>query len=124
MVMSASGHTLKYKGPATSAKEVSLHNDLKRGAISASIYRDGKLCSQNTNLAPGQKAVFEFKPSIYIGVASQVSEGQVLNSAIISDINTEINLLGIASADIVMRGGGAGPSATPFTFTLENVVNA
>jgi hypothetical protein len=64
------------------------------------------------------------KPTIWIGVVSQVEEGDVMNSAIISDINTELSLLGIASADIVMSGGGAGPSATPFMFTLENIVMA
>lgn len=123
MVLAQSGDVLSYKGPASNANEVEIGNHLKLGAISAEIYRDGKLCAQNTNLVPGQKAVFQFKPTIFIGVVSQVSEGQVLDSAIISAINTEINLLGIASADIVMKGGGAGPSATPFTFTLENVVN-
>ena len=47
-----------------------------------------------------------------------------MNSAIISNINTEISLLGIVSADIVMTGGGSGPNATAFVFTLENVVMA
>jgi hypothetical protein len=59
---------------------------------------------------------------LFIGVVSQVEEGEVMNSAILSDINTELSLLGIQSADIVMTGGGAGPQATPFEFTLENVV--
>ena len=31
-----------------------------------------------------------------------------------SSINTEISLLGIAGADIVMTGGGSGPDAKPF----------
>ena len=46
--------------------------------------------------------------AIWIGVVSQIEQGQVMNSAILSDINTEISLLGISRADIVMRGGGAG----------------
>ena len=71
---------------------------------------------------PWQKAVFEFKPTIWIGVASQVVQGQVMNSAIISNINTELSLLGIASADIVMTGGGPGANSTPFAFNLENIV--
>ena len=45
-----------------------------------------------------------------------------MNSAILGDINTEISLLGISRADIVMRGGGAGAGSTPLSFTLENVV--
>jgi hypothetical protein len=66
--------------------------------------------------------VFEFKPTIWIGVASQIVQGQVMDSAIISNINTEISLLGIASADIVMTGGGPGANSTPFAFNLENIV--
>ncbi|MBT9441299.1 MAG: hypothetical protein IV087_05435 [Acidovorax sp.] len=45
-----------------------------------------------------------------------------MNSAIISNINTELSLLGIASADIVMTGGGPGANSTPFAFNLENIV--
>jgi hypothetical protein len=47
-----------------------------------------------------------------------------MNSAIIANANTEISLIGIASADIVMTGGGPGPSSTPYQFNLENVVFA
>jgi hypothetical protein len=39
-------------------------------------------------------------------------------------VNTEISLEGIASADIVMTGGGSGSSAQPFVFSLQNVVTA
>jgi hypothetical protein len=45
----------------------------------------------------------------------------VVDSAILSNINTEISLFGIASADIIMTGGGTGPDETPFVFTLTNV---
>ena len=44
-----------------------------------------------------------------------------MNSAIISQINSEINLFGITSADIVMSGGGPGKNSEPFNFTLENI---
>ncbi len=117
-----SGDQLAYEGPSASTKEVQLRNDLKVGAISANIYKGGKLLARKTGVSPGQKAVFEFKPTIWIGVASQIIEGAVINSAILSDINTEIGLLGVASADIVMTGGGTGPKATCFNFKLENVV--
>lgn len=122
--MTPSGDSLSYHGPASSPNEVEVINDLTRGAISASIYKSGKLLATRTGLAPMQKAVFQFKPTIWVGVASDVVEGEVLNSAILSDINTEISLFGIASADIVMTGGGTGPDATPFTFALANTVMA
>lgn len=121
MALTSSGDRLVQGGQGTSAKEIQVLNALPKGAINASIYRGGKLAATKTSVAPQQKAVFEFKPTIWIGVASQVEEGQVMNSAIVSSINTELSLLGVASADIVMTGGGPGPSSQPFAFSLENV---
>lgn len=122
MVLNNSGDQLVAQGPATSPREIQLLNALPKGAVNAQIYKDGRLFASKSSIAPGQMAVFEFQPTIWIGVASQVEQGQVMNSAIVSQINTEISLLGLVSADIVMTGGGAGPNATPFVFTLENVV--
>jgi hypothetical protein len=107
--------------PSTNSTEVEVRNNLNRGAINANCYRDGKLLAVKTGLAPGQKAAFEFQPKIYIGVVSQIVEGEIMNAAMISEINTEINLFGITSADIVMTGGGPGESSTSFNFTLENI---
>jgi hypothetical protein len=101
---------------------VQVLNALPKGAINVGCYKDGKLLALKTSIAPQQKAVFEFKPTLWIGVVSQIEQGQVMNSAILSHINTEISLLGIASADIVMTGGGPGSNSTPFAFNLENVV--
>ena len=121
MALTTSGDRLVSAGSGTSSKEVQVLNNLPKGAVSASIYKAGKLLAVKTSIAPQQKAVFEFKPTIWIGVASQIVQGQVMNSAIISNINTELSLLGIASADIVMTGGGPGPNSTPFAFNLENI---
>ncbi|MGQ7854378.1 hypothetical protein ACUN24_09025 [Pedobacter sp. WC2501] len=124
MLTSTSGDVLQLSSiPATSATEVEVRNQLMQGAINANCYRDGKLLAAKTGLAPGKKAVFEFQPKIYIGVVSQIEEGDVMNSAIISQVNTEINLFGISSADIVMTGGAHGKSSVPFNFSLENINN-
>lgn len=122
VTLTPSGNKLGIAGSSSSATEVQVLNSLQKGGISASIYKDGRLLAIKTSIAPQQKAVFQFKPTIWIGVASQLVQGQVMNSAIISDINTELSLLGIASADIVMTGGGPGANSTPFQFNLENVV--
>ncbi len=121
MVLAPSGDLIQYSGSAASPKSIELKNSLQRGAVSGYVYRDGSVIAMKSNIVPAQQAAFEFKPTIFIGVASQITQGQIMNSAIISSINTEISLLGIASADIVMTGGGSGANATPFTFTLENV---
>jgi hypothetical protein len=124
MVLTPSGDTLVASGAGSSPDELQILNALQRGAINAGVYKAGRLLAQKTGIAPQQKAVFQFKPTLWIGAASQIVQGQVMNSAIVSDINTELSLLGIASADIVMTGGGAGVNATPFQFTLRNVVMA
>ncbi|CAL2074863.1 hypothetical protein [Tenacibaculum sp. 190524A05c] len=122
MVKDASGDILQLSSkPASSPNQTELDNNLTEGAIDANCYRDGKLCATTTSIVPGQKAAFEFQPKIYIGVASNIDEGEIINSAIVSQINTEINLEGITSADIVMTGGGSGAHATPFKFSLENI---
>ncbi|REH54957.1 hypothetical protein C7448_102490 [Tenacibaculum gallaicum] len=118
MVKSTSGNILQSSStPATNAEEVEIRNNLTNGSINAHCYRNGKLLASKRNIAPGQKAVFKFNPKLYIGLASEIVEGEILNSAIISKINTEINLFEVQSADIVMTGGGS----EPFNFSLENV---
>lgn len=102
--------------------EAQVVNDLPTGAINASIYKDGKLLAADSLQEASAAGEPEAQPSLLIGVAPQGSAGEAANTAIVADINTEISLLGIASADIVMTGGGPGPNATPFTFTLENIV--
>ncbi|MCP4659625.1 MAG: hypothetical protein GY856_29840 [bacterium] len=122
MIRDNTGDVLKLSSmPAESAEEVEIFNALPRGGISGHIYRDGKLLAKKTNISPGQKAVFKFLPKIFIGVVSQIEEGDVMDSAIISNINTEINLLGVRNADIIMTGGGGGPDASQFQFNLANV---
>jgi len=124
MSLTNTGDRLVPGGSGTSSREVQVLNNLPRGSINAGIYKAGKLLAIKTSIAPQQKAAFEFKPTIWIGVASQVVQGQVMNSAITQNINTQLSLLGIASADIVMTGGGPGANAKPFQFNLENIVMA
>lgn len=122
--LTGSGDSLDFIGAATSPTEVQVVNALSQGAIGANIYKSGMLLAAKTSVAPEQMAAFEFKPTLWIGAVSQVVQGAVMNSAIVDKVNTELSLLGIASADIVMTGGGPGQTSTPFTFTLQNVVNA
>ena len=124
VVRDVSGDALRLSGVANAANEVDVRNELPVGAVSAVAFRGGKPYARVNGIAPGQKAVFSFKPTIWIGVVSQVEEGAPLDAAIISSINTEFSLVGMVSADIVMTGGGTGALSTPFQFTLQNVVRA
>jgi len=124
MTLTKSGDQLSLTGEASSPQEVEVENRLSTGAIDAMIYKAGSLFAKKTDIAPGQLAAFQFKPTLWIGVVSQVEQGQIINEAIMSSIDTEFSLFGIASADIVMTGGGSGPEAKPFEFHLENVMMA
>lgn len=123
MVLNTSGDVLQpYPPGAAVPTDVDVRNDLTTGAIDANIYRSGLLLATKTNVVPGQKATFVFKPTIFIAVASQIQQGDVIDSAVLSSINTEISLLGISSADIIMSGGGSGTNAVPYSFSLQNVI--
>jgi hypothetical protein len=107
-------------GSSCNSREVQLSNDLDYGAIQVGIYKDGRLLAIKSNVSPGEKAVFQFLPTIWVGIVSSVEEGDIMDSAVISDINTELSLLGIASADVVLTGGGN----QRFSFGLENIMRA
>lgn len=107
--------------PAASSQDIEILNTLARGSIYAGVYRSNRLIALKHNIVPKEKAVFRFNPSIWIGVASDIQQGQEMSSAILSSVNTEIPLLGIAEADIEMRGGGAGSNSYPYSFTLTNI---
>ena len=117
-----SGDVLQISGTlSTNPKEVEIRNNLPTGAINANCYRDGKLLAVKTRIFPSYKVVFYFQPILYIGVLNQIKEGDEMSSAIFSQINSQINLLGITSADIVMTGGSLAKSAPEFHFALENI---
>lgn len=119
-----SGHVLQPTGHSSSVKEIEVVNGLPGAATNVALYRGDKLYAAKTSVAPGQMAAFEFKPTLWIGVATGVEEGQMLGSAITSYIDTELSLLGIASADIVMTREETGPRAGRFRFSLDNLVMA
>ena len=116
------GNQLGLKGRALNSAEVVLANDLERGAIGANIFKNDKLFARKTAIAPGQIATFSFKPSLMISAYSQITEGQGLDSCVMTGRQTELSLLGVISADIIMTGGGPDEKAEAFSFHLANIV--
>lgn len=122
MVDTDAGHELVLSNnTAVNATEIEIWNKLEQGSLDAVVFRNSRVLARKAGISPGEKAVFEFYPKIWIGIVSQIEEGEVMNSTIVSSITTELSLLGVQSADIVMNGGGYGPEAAPITFHLENV---
>jgi hypothetical protein len=118
------GRWIGYAGVGAIGREVQVLNVMSRGAINVNAYSNGQQMASKTGVAPGQKAVFKFFPVLWITCASDVSIGQSLDSAIIDGVSTEMPLMGIKSADIVMTGGGSDMDAEPIVFSLENIVRA
>lgn len=118
------GRRLLRAGLANTSSEFEVLNDLGQGAVNVCVFRDGRMVGMKTAVTPGQKAVFQYPPVLWIGVCSQVVQGAAINTAVISHANTELSLLGVASADIVMSGGGPGEDSTAYEFNLENIVQA
>lgn len=119
LVRTASGDELTADDRTAENHEIDVYNELPKGAIMAYIYRSSSIVAEAGMVNPGDKASFKFNPSIYVCINDDVEEGAVFA---IDDrmLPYEVALLGIASADIVMRGGGQ----VPITFSLENVVLA
>ena len=123
MIIDDSGDVLELnKGKSTNPDEIQVVNKLGTGSIDACCYRSNKLLCKKSNIVPGEEAIFEFHPKIYIGIISDIDEGEIMNSAIVNEINTELSLLGLKGADLTMRGGGSGDTSLPYTFSLENKV--
>jgi hypothetical protein len=122
LVESDSGNVLQPNGDAGFPTEIDLCNNLSMGSIDAWVFKAKRKLARKTDVVPGDKASFKFLPKLWIGAVSQIVEGDVMDSAVVDQINTNFDLTGIASADIVMTGGGIGPTAKGNTFQLKNVV--
>lgn len=105
--------------PASRLKGVEIKNNLELGSIDALIFRDGKLLASQKNLVPLQKSIFEFSPTIWVGAMNGIIEGQTMGPTLLSENYTEISLMGITKANLIMTGGGIGPQARPYEFILE-----
>lgn len=104
-------------------RRVSFVNGLDEPA-SVNIYRNDRLVAMAAGIASGREVSFQLADSLWIGAVVQIPEGAIIHPAILEDIKQKLILTNIASADIVMTGGGSGSHATPFAFELDNVVYA
>jgi hypothetical protein len=102
-------------------RKVSFVNGLHEPA-SVNLYRNDRLLAMATGIGSGREVSFQLADSLWIGAVSLIEEGVIIHPEILKSVHQKLILTGIASADIVMSGGGPGSHATPFVFELENVV--
>ena len=104
------------KDPTT----IHVESRVRVGGYAAEVYRDGRLLSRHCGLAPRGRAGFRFNHRIWLFAGSGIDEGDLLRcSELRWRVLTELDLLGVRRADILMTGGGYGPHATPLRFHLH-----
>ena len=114
------GRRLAIRRRSPGGTEVEVRNELRQGALDINVFRDSRLLWRRRSLPPQQRTMFSFPPSLWIGAIPGARQSEPLRAHAAAAPPTLLSLRGVASADIVMTGGGSGPDAAPITFSLEN----
>jgi len=114
----ATGVVLAANGSASDTKSIDISNDVNvQNGISAQLYKDGKLMMEKKIVGNGQKATFVLKPKLYWGIASEIQESQLLNSAVLNTDNFfEQDLEGVTKAIISLNGN----AKDGYSFKIES----
>lgn len=112
------GVVLAANGNASDTKSIDVNNDVNvPNGISAELYKDGKLMMTKNIVGFGQKATFVLKPKLYWGVASEIQESQLLNSAVLdTDKFFEQDLEGVTKATVSLSGN----AEIGYSFNIES----
>ncbi|WP_064791367.1 hypothetical protein [Shewanella woodyi] len=112
------GVVLAANGNASDTKSIDVNNDVNvPNGISAELYKDGKLMMTKNIVGFGQKATFVLKPRLYWGVASEIQESQLLNSAVLNtDKFFEQDLEGVTKVTVSLNGN----AESGYSFKIEN----
>lgn len=100
------GIVLAENGNASDTKFIDVNNNASiQDGVSASLYKDNKLMLSKKNVGYGQKATFVLKPKLYWGIASEIQESQLINSAVLdTDSFFEHDLEGVTEVNISLNG--------------------
>ncbi|MBW8186318.1 hypothetical protein [Shewanella nanhaiensis] len=112
------GVVLAANGNASDTKSIDVNNDVNvPNGISAELYKDGKLMMTKNIVGFGQKATFVLKPKLYWGVASEIQESQLLNSAVLdTDKFFEQDLEGVTKVTVSLNGN----AESGYSFKIED----
>jgi hypothetical protein len=112
------GIVLAANGNASDTKSIDVNNDANiQDGVSASLYKDNKLMLTKNIVGYGQKATFVLKPKLYWGIASEIQESQLINSAVLNtDSFFEQDLEGVSEVNISLNGN----AAEGYTFKIDS----
>jgi len=100
------GITIISDGDAGNTRSIDVVNNVRvSGGISADLYKDGKLMMRKNVVAYNQKATFVLHPKLFVGLASEIQEGELLSSAVLnSDHFHELDLEGLTELKFALTG--------------------
>lgn len=100
------GVIIERDGDAGNVRSLDVSNDIHvKNGINVELYKDGRLMMCKSIVGYNQKASFVIHPKLYWGVASEIQEGELLNSAVLhSDHFFEQNLEGVSNVVIGLYG--------------------
>jgi hypothetical protein len=112
------GIVLAANGNASDTKSIDINNDANiQDGVSASLYKDGKLILTKSIVGYGQKATFVLKPKLYWGIASEIQESELINSAVLNTDNFfEQDLEGVTEVNISLNGN----AEEGYTFIIDS----
>jgi hypothetical protein len=112
------GIVLTANGNASDTKSIDVNNDANiQDGVSASLYKDNKLMLTKRIVGYGQKATFVLKPKLYWGIASEIQESQLINSAVLNtDSFFEQDLEGVTEVNISLNGN----AEDGYTFMIDS----
>ncbi|TRX35528.1 hypothetical protein FNW52_10840 [Flavobacterium sp. ZT3R18] len=112
------GIVLAANGNASDTKSIDVNNEANIvDGVSASLYKDNKLMLTKNIVGYGQKATFVLKPKLYWGIASEIQESQLINSAVLNtDHFFEQDLEGVTEVNISLNGN----AEEGYTFLIDS----
>lgn len=114
----ATGYTLENSGSIDASNEFDVINKVNEvGGVSVVAYKDGNPIATKEVVARNSKAEFVIHPKLYLGVSSEYEVGQVVDSAVMSEEFTKIDLEGLKSVTVELHGS----AQEGYTFTTSSV---
>ncbi|WP_243643614.1 hypothetical protein [Tenacibaculum sp. M341] len=117
VALDTTGIVLKSNGEASDTNTIEITNNIEvTNGISAQFCNNGKVLLQKDEIGYDQVAIFKPSQTIYFGLASEIIEGNGLDSGIINSTNFfELNLTGLTNVVISLNG----KPKTGYYFQLE-----
>ena len=118
VIKNGTGIVLAANGSTSDTHSIEVNNDVNvPNGISAQLYKDGKLMMEKKIVGFGQKATFALKSKLYWGLASEIQESQLLNSAVLNtDSFFEQDLEDVTKATISLNGN----AEDGYSFKIES----